>query len=128
VSKLHLNDQVFFVVGSAATLGDNSDFIGNILALDQIAFDPGATDLCGRALSKTACVTFAGQNPTTGEQHEVSIGCSAVTIGGGGNGGGNGGGSGSGLGGVPQVWLNRAHSVFCSAVLSLSASCPSGYC
>jgi hypothetical protein len=97
VSKLHLNDQVFFVVGSAATLGDNSDFIGNILALDQIAFDPGATDLCGRALSKTASVTFAGQNPTTGEQNEVSIGCSAVTIGGGGNGGGS--GSGGGLGG-----------------------------
>jgi hypothetical protein len=84
---------VFFVVGSGATLGDNSDFIGNILALDQIAFDPGATDLCGRALSKTASVTFAGQNPTTGEQNEVSIGCSAVAIGGGGSGGGLGGGT-----------------------------------
>ena len=40
--------------GTAVTLGPNADFEGNILASGAIAFDPGATDGCGRALSENA--------------------------------------------------------------------------
>jgi hypothetical protein len=101
VSKLHANDRLFWVVGSAATLGVNTDFIGNILAHDKIAFAPGATDLCGRALSRTASVTFAGQSTgtTTPEQNQVSISCSDVVFS---TTGGPGSGPGNGLGGPPS--------------------------
>jgi hypothetical protein len=95
-STLGPDASVYWIVQSAATLGDNTDFEGNILALDQIAFDPGAQDPCGRALSKTAGVTFAGVGTTieTGqsavEPNLVSIGCgnTTATTGGGFNGGG----------------------------------------
>jgi hypothetical protein len=95
-STLGPNASVYWIVNSAATLGPNADFAGNILALDQIAFDPGAQDPCGRALSKTAGVTFAGVGVTVEsdasalEPNLVSIGCgNAVgTTGGGLNGGG----------------------------------------
>jgi hypothetical protein len=100
VSKLSPNDRLFWVVGSAATLGNNTNFMGNILALDQIAFDPGATDLCGRALSKTASVTFAGQDPTSLIENQVSTSCANVVTAGGGTGGTGGtGGSANGFGG-----------------------------
>ncbi len=110
VSKLQPTDKVFWVVRSSATLGDNTDFIGNILALGQIAFDPGATDLCGRALSQTASVTFAGQNATSGEQNQVSNSCSEIAtgtgsggfVGGGTSAGGGGDNGGGGNTGVPE--------------------------
>src|SRR5579862_963711 len=57
---------VYFRVGSAATLGDNTAFQGNILAGTAISFDPGAQITCGRAFTDTAggtAVTFAGDNP-----------------------------------------------------------------
>jgi len=53
---------VFWVTGTAATLGDNSSFEGNILAGSAITLDPGAQIVCGRALAQTA-VTFAGVSP-----------------------------------------------------------------
>ena len=86
VSTLGANNSVYWVVRSAATLGDNADFAGNILALAQIAFDPGATDICGRALSRTANVTFAGVG-TTPEPGEARVEANQV----GGNCGLNGG-------------------------------------
>jgi hypothetical protein len=89
---------VFWIVpGSQAVLGPNADFAGNILAYGLVAFDPGATDLCGRAFSETAGVTFAGADPTTGVANEVGGGCGGLE-----NGGGLNGGSGGG-GGTPTV-------------------------
>ena len=48
-------DNVYWAVGSAATLGTNSDFSGNIMSLAAITLNAGAT-LHGRALAQTAGV------------------------------------------------------------------------
>jgi hypothetical protein len=83
VSSLGPTASVFWVVRSSATLGDNADFAGNILALTSIAFDPGATDLCGRALARNGLVSFAGVGTAkeTGEgavePNQVGGGCFA---------------------------------------------------
>ena len=56
------NDGVFWQVGSSATLGGNSAFQGNILALASIGMDPLANISCGRALARTGAVTMSGTN------------------------------------------------------------------
>jgi hypothetical protein len=54
---------VFWQVGSSATLGTNSSFSGNILALASISLGTGAS-LKGRALARTGAVTLLS-NPIT---------------------------------------------------------------
>jgi hypothetical protein len=49
---------VYWNVRSSATIGSNTAFMGNILALTSIAMITGATDLCGRALADTGEVTL----------------------------------------------------------------------
>jgi hypothetical protein len=98
VSGLSPSDSVFWVIGSSATLGNNTVFDGNILALTSITFDPGATDLCGRALAENGAVSFAGQDPTSLTQNQVSIGCSANLAGSNGLAGGTATGAGGGGG------------------------------
>ena len=51
-------DNVFFQVGSSATIGTNSLFEGNLLALTSITFTTGATDLGGRALASNGAVNL----------------------------------------------------------------------
>ncbi len=48
---------VFWQVGSSATLGTNSTFVGNILALQSISVTTGAT-IYGRALARNGAVTL----------------------------------------------------------------------
>jgi len=48
---------IFWQVGSSATLGTNSSFAGNILALSSITLTTGAT-LQGRALARNGAVTM----------------------------------------------------------------------
>lgn len=48
---------VFWQVGSSATLGTTTQFIGNILAVESITIDTGA-NLLGRAVARTAAVTL----------------------------------------------------------------------
>jgi hypothetical protein len=84
VSALSPSDKLFWVVRSSATLGDNTVFEGNILALTSITFDPGATIGCGRALAQNGQVAFAGQDATTGIENRISIGCENTTGAGGG--------------------------------------------
>ncbi|MFF3325819.1 ice-binding family protein, partial [Streptomyces sp. NPDC002889] len=48
---------VFWQVGSSATLDTNTTFVGNILALTQIALNDAAT-IQGRALARNAAVTM----------------------------------------------------------------------
>jgi len=48
---------VFWQVGSSATLGTNSSFVGNILALASITLNTGAT-VEGRVLARDAAVTL----------------------------------------------------------------------
>lgn len=51
---------VYWVVGSAATLGSNSVFAGNILAYSSVAATGTNVTDCGRLLTETASVTLAG--------------------------------------------------------------------
>ncbi|HYI08545.1 MAG TPA: ice-binding family protein [Thermoanaerobaculia bacterium] len=62
---------VFWQVAGSATLGEESAFIGNILALNGIAFGHGAR-LSGRALTQTGAVTLNG--------NRVSLCCSPLVI------------------------------------------------
>lgn len=48
---------VFWQVGSSATIGTTSDFAGNILAMDSITDDGGST-IAGRLLARNAAVTL----------------------------------------------------------------------
>lgn len=63
---------VYWQVGSSATLDTNTAFQGNILALASITMNTGATLLEGRALARTGAVTMdtnriiAGCIPTPG--------------------------------------------------------------
>jgi len=52
-----LPSNVFWQVGSSATLGTNSIFVGNIMALASITLDTGAS-LQGRALARNGAVTL----------------------------------------------------------------------
>ena len=49
---------VFWQIGSSATLGTTTAFIGNILALASITLNTGATIEDGRALARTGAVTL----------------------------------------------------------------------
>ena len=51
-------NNVFWVVGSSATLGTNTTFVGNILALTDITLNTGASIICGRALARNGQVTL----------------------------------------------------------------------
>jgi hypothetical protein len=52
-------DNVYWAVGSSATLGTNTSFAGNILALTSITMNTGAFITCGRALAVTVRRLFA---------------------------------------------------------------------
>jgi hypothetical protein len=57
------SSNIFWQVGSSATFGTTSAFKGNIIALQSISFNTGAT-LNGRALSRNGAVTMAGNTIT----------------------------------------------------------------
>jgi autotransporter-associated beta strand protein len=56
------NPNIFWQVGTSATLGTGTMFNGNILADASISFDPGANLSIGRALAINGAVTMAGGN------------------------------------------------------------------
>jgi hypothetical protein len=72
------HDAVYWDVGTSATLGTTTAFLGNIFAVDSITFNTGATDNCGRALAETALVAL--------DTNTISIGCANVQEEGGSNG------------------------------------------
>lgn len=53
-----LNDSVYFQVGSSATLGTTTSFVGTILADQSITLTTGATITCGNALTLNGAVTL----------------------------------------------------------------------
>jgi len=55
---------VYWQVGSSATLGSGTAFKGNILALTSISFGTGAS-LSGRALARNGAVTMEGNSIST---------------------------------------------------------------
>jgi hypothetical protein len=56
------DNNVFWQVGSSATLGTHTAFEGNILALTSITLTTGATILDGRALARNGAVTLDTNN------------------------------------------------------------------
>ena len=82
---------VFWQVGSSATLGTSSVFVGNIMALTSISMNNAVT-VQGRALARNGSVTMINDTLTAGR-------CAPGTTGSGtgpGEGGGTGGGPGAG--------------------------------
>lgn len=51
---------VFWQVGSSATLGTTTTFLGNLIAQESISLNTGASILCGRAIALTYAVTMQG--------------------------------------------------------------------
>jgi hypothetical protein len=75
---------VFWQVGSSATLGSTSSFSGNILALSSISLGTGAS-LNGRALARGGAVTLLGNSVNTpatlgGNGGGPAVGASAAGV------------------------------------------------
>jgi uncharacterized protein with beta-barrel porin domain len=70
---------VFWRVGSSATLGTTSSFTGDILANTSITLNTGATITCGAALARTGAVTL--------DTNTITL-CDLIAAAGGGGGGG----------------------------------------
>jgi len=101
VSSLGAGDSVYWVVRSSATIGVNSEFAGDILALASITFALGATDECGRALAQNGLVSFAGVGTTVDAPRESVVEANKVGGGGCASSGGPFPGNGNG-GSVPE--------------------------
>ena len=75
------NDNVYWAIGSSATLGTTTDFEGNIIAEQSITLTTGATIDCGRALALNGAVTMdtntinncAGVGGTTPEPGTIAL-------------------------------------------------------
>jgi type VI secretion system secreted protein VgrG len=52
------NDQVYWQVGSSATLGTTTAFYGSVIADQSVTLNHGATINCGRAIALNAAVTM----------------------------------------------------------------------
>lgn len=72
--NMGLNDNVFWQVGSSATLGTTTMFYGNVIAEASDTLTTGATDPCGGIYALTAAVTL--------DDNTIGGGCPAVSVGG----------------------------------------------
>lgn len=88
---------VYWQVGSSATLGTTSTFAGNILALTSISMNNGVT-VDGRALARNGAVTLINDTITAANCTTAASTGGGTTQGGGGS-GGSGSGSGTSHGG-----------------------------
>ncbi len=61
-----VNDQVFWQVGSSATLGTTTDFYGSVIADQSVTLNTNATINCGRAIALNAAVTMDTNTVDTG--------------------------------------------------------------
>jgi type VI secretion system secreted protein VgrG len=64
------NDGLFWQVGSSATLGISTTFLGNILASKSITLNTSAIIPCGRALAEDGSVTL--------DSNVISTACTAI--------------------------------------------------
>ncbi len=55
-------NEVFWQVGSSATLGTTTQFAGSVVAEASISLLTGANIACGRAIALTAAVTMQGND------------------------------------------------------------------
>ena len=74
------NNGLYWLVGSSATLGTGTAFMGNLLARESITMTTGAGIMCGRAIALTAAVTL--------DRNRVSNNCGEADFGSGGFSGG----------------------------------------
>jgi len=61
-----MNDEVYWQVGSSATLGTTTAFYGSVIAEASVTMNTGATINCGRAIALTAAVTMDSNTIDTG--------------------------------------------------------------
>jgi len=91
---------VFWQVGSSATLGTNSTFVGNIMALTSASLNTGAT-VMGRVLARNGAVTLQDNTftqPTCTASTTTGTTPGGTNQGGGGSSGSNAKGTGTGSG------------------------------
>jgi len=69
------NNALYWQVGSSATLGTDTDFSGNIVALTSITMTTDADILCGSALARNGAVTM--------DTNTISTGCQGLQLDGG---------------------------------------------
>ncbi|MFZ0772137.1 MAG: ice-binding family protein [Candidatus Sulfotelmatobacter sp.] len=62
--KATTDPNIFWQVGSSATLGTSTSFEGNILALSSITLNTSASITCGSALAQNGAVTLQGNTIT----------------------------------------------------------------
>jgi hypothetical protein len=74
ISALHgvQGGNVFFQVGSSATLGTTTSFLGTIIADQSITLNTGASIVCGRAIALHAAVTM--------DHNDISTGCASAGV------------------------------------------------
>ena len=95
-----VNSGIYWQVGSSATLGTTTSFMGNIIASQSITLNTGAKIVCGRALALNGAVTLDGNT--------ISNTCPGA---GGGGGGGGGGGFGGDIPDVPSTTVPEPSTV-----------------
>jgi hypothetical protein len=64
---------VFFQVGSSATLGTTTSFLGSIIANQSVTLTTGATISCGRAIALNAAVTLDQNVVSTVCANEIPV-------------------------------------------------------
>ena len=69
---------IFWQIGSSATLGTSTSFEGNILALTSITLDTSASITCGSALAQNGAVTLQGNTITNCGSSSGGTGISTV--------------------------------------------------
>ena len=75
LSDVGTGSAAYWIVGSSATLGADTEFEGNILASTSITLDAGATITCGSALANTGAATL--------DNNTIGNGCNGAPTGGG---------------------------------------------
>ena len=79
IENARTNDNVYWEVGSSATLGTTTSFVGNIIAYTAVTLDTGATIGCGSVVAQNAAVTM--DHNTISDTCSMTSGRSATVAG-----------------------------------------------
>jgi len=75
------DSNVYWVIGSSATLGTGTEFAGSLLALTSITLDSGTSIVNGRALARNGAVTMDNNNIAIPEPATVLLlGCGLASL------------------------------------------------
>ena len=95
---------IFWNVGSSATLGTGTRFVGNIIAYKSITLNNSASITCGRAIALIGAVTMDGNTVSNDCRGAGDLGTGRTDFGSGGFSGGGGFGGGGGVIPEPASW------------------------